>query len=83
MDSHLAEIETITDEQALIDTQHSLPLGFCPCVSQFLISPEDLYIPPGALELMLDLFSGPMDLLLYLIRRQKMDILDLPILKNY
>lgn len=80
MDSHLAEIETITDEQALIDTQHSLPLGFVrgePIFDQ----PEDLYIPPEALELMLDLFSGPMDLLLYLIRRQKMDILDLPILK--
>lgn len=42
--------------------------------------PEDLYIPPDALEILLESFSGPMDLLLYLIRRQKMDILDLPIL---
>ncbi|KTC97442.1 segregation and condensation protein A [Legionella geestiana] len=41
--------------------------------------PEDLFIPPDALELLLDTFSGPMDLLLYLVRRQNLDILDLPI----
>jgi segregation and condensation protein A len=43
--------------------------------------PEDLYIPPDALQVFLDAFEGPLDLLLYLIRRQNLDILDIPILK--
>ncbi|WP_028387883.1 segregation and condensation protein A [Legionella fairfieldensis] len=41
--------------------------------------PSDLFIPPDALEVLLDSFSGPLDLLLYLIRRQNIDILDIPI----
>ena len=41
--------------------------------------PKDLYIPPDALEVFLEAFSGPLDLLLYLIRRQNLDILDIPI----
>ena len=41
--------------------------------------PEDLYIPPEALEVFLDSFQGPLDLLLYLIRKQNIDILDIPI----
>lgn len=41
--------------------------------------PADLFIPPDALEILLDSFSGPLDLLLYLIRRQNIDILDIPI----
>ncbi|MFT6692292.1 MAG: segregation and condensation protein A [Colwellia sp.] len=41
--------------------------------------PQDLFIPPDALEVILELFEGPLDLLLYLIRKQKFDILDLPI----
>ncbi|PYG02400.1 MULTISPECIES: ScpA family protein [unclassified Thioalkalivibrio] len=41
--------------------------------------PEDLYIPPDALEVFLDSFEGPLDLLLYLIRRQNLDILAIPI----
>ncbi len=41
--------------------------------------PEDLYIPPDALEVFLDAFEGPLDLLLYLIRKQNLDILDIPI----
>ncbi|MEQ1559972.1 MAG: ScpA family protein [Methyloglobulus sp.] len=41
--------------------------------------PEDLYIPPDALEVFLDLFEGPLDLLLYLIRRQNLDIINIPI----
>lgn len=40
--------------------------------------PEDLYIPPDALEVFLEAFEGPLDLLLYLIRRQNLDILDIP-----
>lgn len=41
--------------------------------------PQDLYIPPDALEVILEAFEGPLDLLLYLIRRQNLDILDIPI----
>jgi segregation and condensation protein A len=41
--------------------------------------PLDLYIPPDALEVILEAFEGPLDLLLYLIRRQNLDILDIPI----
>jgi segregation and condensation protein A len=40
--------------------------------------PLDLYIPPDALELVLDAFSGPLDLLLYLIRKHNLDVLDIP-----
>lgn len=41
--------------------------------------PKDLYIPPQALEVFLEAFEGPLDLLLYLIKRQNLDILDIPI----
>jgi|TARA_B100001250_G_scaffold414376_1_gene452333 segregation and condensation protein A len=41
--------------------------------------PQDLYIPPQALKIFLETFEGPLDLLLYLIRRQNIDILDIPI----
>ncbi|MFO1372886.1 MAG: segregation/condensation protein A [Candidatus Competibacteraceae bacterium] len=41
--------------------------------------PQDLYIPPDALEVFLDAFEGPLDLLLYLIKRQNLNILDIPI----
>ncbi|HET7675528.1 MAG TPA: ScpA family protein [Gammaproteobacteria bacterium] len=41
--------------------------------------PRDLYIPPDALEVFLEAFEGPLDLLLYLIKRQNLDILDIPI----
>lgn len=41
--------------------------------------PRDLYIPPDALEVFIEAFEGPLDLLLYLIRRQNLDVLDIPI----
>jgi segregation and condensation protein A len=43
------------------------------------VLPRDLYIPPQALEIFLEAFEGPLDLLLYLIRRQNVNILDIPI----
>ena len=43
--------------------------------------PEDLYIPPQALEICLETFTGPMDLLLYLIKKQNINILDLEVSK--
>lgn len=46
-----------------------------------ITKPEDLYIPPDALEVILETFEGPLDLLLYLIRKQKFDIVELPVLQ--
>jgi segregation and condensation protein A len=43
------------------------------------VMPRDLYIPPQALEVFLEAFEGPLDLLLYMIRRQNLNILDIPI----
>ena len=43
--------------------------------------PDDLFIPPNALELCLETFSGPMDLLLYLIKKENINILDLDVSK--
>lgn len=58
--------------------QHELPLAIVN--GQPLTElPQDLYIPPQALEVFLDAFEGPLDLLLYLIRRQNLDILDIPV----
>ena len=45
----------------------------------FIEQPKDLFIPPDALAIILEQFEGPLDLLLYLIRKQKFDIIDLPI----
>ncbi len=47
----------------------------------YLTLPQDLYIPPDALEIFLEAFEGPLDLLLYLIKRQNLDILEFPIAK--
>src|ERR1700759_3722778 len=41
--------------------------------------PADLYIPPEALRIFLEAFEGPLDLLLYLIKKQNLDILDIPL----
>lgn len=46
---------------------------------ELTVVPKDLYIPPDALEVILEAFEGPLDLLLYLIRRQNLDILDIDV----
>jgi segregation and condensation protein A len=58
--------------------QHEMPLAVVHGQPVLQI-PQDLYIPPDALEVILDAFEGPLDLLLYLIRRQNLDILDIPV----
>ena len=58
--------------------QEEMPFAVVQGEPQFTL-PKDLYIPPDALEVFLDAFEGPLDLLLYLIRRQNLDILDIPI----
>lgn len=58
--------------------QESLPLAMVAGEPVMQI-PQDLYIPPDALEVFLDAFEGPLDLLLYLIKRQNLDILNIPL----
>ncbi|WP_408648040.1 segregation and condensation protein A [Thiocapsa bogorovii] len=72
-----------TDRQPPPGQQQEMPLEVAPFAMvrglPFLTLPVDLYIPPDALEVFLDAFEGPLDLLLYLIKRQNLDILDIPI----
>ncbi|MDZ3822211.1 MAG: segregation/condensation protein A [Pseudoxanthomonas sp.] len=63
---------------ATLPQQREMPLAVVQG-QPFLKMPEDLYIPPDALEVILEAFEGPLDLLLYLIRRQNLDILDIPV----
>lgn len=66
----------------MIPLPHQLPLALVrgEAVHQF---PDDLYIPPDALEVILDAFEGPLDLLLYLIKRQNRDIPIAEITRQY
>ncbi|MFM6978805.1 MAG: segregation and condensation protein A, partial [Methylophilaceae bacterium] len=65
-------------------SNQSLPLTEAPQIEarihgeKWTQLPQDLYIPPDALEVYLDAFEGPLDLLLYLIRKHNLDILDIP-----
>ncbi|MEO7071490.1 MAG: ScpA family protein [Rhodanobacter sp.] len=71
----------VTDPQAAfaaIPQQQEMPLAIVRG-QPLLQMPQDLYIPPDALEVILESFEGPLDLLLYLIRRQNLDILDIPV----
>ena len=69
-----------TDTSPQAPQQHEMPLAVVHGQPVLQI-PQDLYIPPDALEVILDAFEGPLDLLLYLIRRQNLDILDIPVLE--
>lgn len=63
---------------ANIPQQEDLPLAIVQG-QPFKALPDDLYIPPDALEIFLETFEGPLDLLLYLIRKENLDILDIPV----
>lgn len=67
----ISNTETDTTESAIV-------LGTALAVIDF---PNDLYIPPQALRVFLEAFTGPLDLLLYLIKKQNIDILDIPVAK--
>ena len=73
----------MTDSQTAADPGQSLPKSdppFAVVKGEAVTSlPHDLYIPPDALEVFLEAFEGPLDLLLYLIKRQNLDILDIPV----
>jgi len=59
--------------------QRTIPTPVARIYGEPLIElPQDLYIPPDALEIFLEAFQGPLDLLLYLIRKQNLDVLDIP-----
>lgn len=69
----------MTDINLNLDLQNKqLPLALV-YGEAVLEIPQDLYIPPDALEVILEAFEGPLDLLLYLIRKQNIDILDIPV----
>jgi len=59
-------------------TQNEMPFALVEG-EPLTVIPQDLYIPPDALEVILEAFEGPLDLLLYLIKRQNLDILEVPI----
>lgn len=65
-------------ESSVTPRQEELPFAVVQGVAITAL-PKDLYIPPDALEVFLETFEGPLDFLLYLIRRQNLDILDIPI----
>lgn len=73
-----AEAAAVAAEGERAPEQHEMPFAIVQGepVTQL---PRDLYIPPQALEVFLEAFEGPLDLLLYLIRRQNLNILDIPL----
>ena len=67
--------------QEVIDNQNSVAVAQLARFHNDVITelPDDLYIPPDALLIFLEAFEGPLDLLLYIIKKHNMDILDIPI----
>jgi segregation and condensation protein A len=74
MDTAVASLPDPAAAAAVV-AEHSLAKIYGQPMSEM---PKDLYIPPEALEIFLDAFEGPLDLLLYLIRKQNLNILDIP-----
>jgi len=78
--------DPVADLARVAGTPDDAPAGATPAEAAIarlygeplLRMPSDLYIPPDALEIFLDAFEGPLDLLLYLIRKQNFNILDIP-----
>lgn len=73
----------MTDASNASPIEETAPLAQAPLATvngQAIIDlPKDLYIPPDAMKVLLEAFEGPLDFLLYLIRKQNLDILDIPI----
>ncbi len=72
------ETDAAIDRSRGVGRQQELPLAVV-YGEAYTEVPQDLYIPPEALEVFLEAFEGPLDLLLYLIRKQNIDILDIPV----
>ena len=77
MSSELADISVLNPNDSTPDTVDGVGLARLYGAPLFNM-PKDLYIPPDALEVFLEAFEGPLDLLLYLIRKQNFNILDIP-----
>jgi len=71
-------VEASLDDNQYGDYKQGEPIAIVKGAA-YLELPKDLYIPPEALEVFLEAFEGPLDLLLYLIRKHNLDILDIPI----
>lgn len=72
--------QPLSSEQPSLYPPQQAEMPFAMVAGQVLKEfPKDLYIPPDALEIFLEAFEGPLDLLLYLIKRQNLDILDIPV----
>lgn len=79
---------TVPTPLSAVESDPSLPTGLPEVIDHVAVArlygeplfalPTDLYIPPDALEVFLEAFEGPLDLLLYLIRKQNFNILDIP-----
>jgi len=76
--SETALVTPVAGPHPAMSRQQEMPLAIVRG-EPVLEIPQDLYIPPDALAVILDAFEGPLDLLLYLIRRQNLDILDIPV----
>ncbi|OUM30393.1 segregation/condensation protein A [Pseudomonas sp. 1239] len=76
--NQVAAVEPALDPQAGAQQELPLVMVYGEAMTEM---PVDLYIPPDALEVFLEAFEGPLDLLLYLIRKQNVDILDIPVAK--
>jgi len=77
---NIAEVENQAEAEAAKVPPSQAEMPFAVILGEPLaLLPEDLYIPPDALEVFLEAFEGPLDLLLYLIKRQNLDVLDIPI----
>jgi len=74
----VTDVNNSTTVEPQQPVQQKLPLAFLHGKA-VIDTPEDLYIPPDALEVILETFEGPLDLLLYLIKKHKLDILELSI----
>lgn len=72
-------MNTVAEQAASEATDDSLLAAIRVAGEPLSELPEDLYIPPDALRVILEAFEGPLDLLLYLIRKQNFDILDIPV----
>lgn len=78
MNAEADDVQRSDDPAMTVPTQTEMPFAFVQGMP-ITCPPKDLYIPPDALEVFLEAFEGPLDLLLYLIKRQNLDILDIPL----
>jgi segregation and condensation protein A len=72
-------IDLVNTERAAKEAKHSAVMRAVVMGEVMNDWPQDLFIPPDALEVVLESFEGPLDLLLYLIRKQNIDILNIPV----